>query len=382
MSTQIIDNKWINVFKGAIKKTSKEILLISPFIQEKLIKELFDKVKVPIKLITRYNLNDFNEGVSSLNALRILLDKGAKIKGIRHLHSKLYVFDAVQAIIGSTNLTHAALYLNQEFGIVSTDVTIIKSSNEYFDKLWKSVGSILKESDINKWQEEIDKANKGKKGPNKNKKLSDYGTDVGFEEHTSEIQRSFDTSKQWFIKFFGSSNTRADRENTVIDEINRSDCHRVCTYPKGRRPREVKDNSIMFISRLVDKPNDILIYGRAIGKEHNEETDDASNSEFASRPWKKDWPHYIRIKNPEFIDGILSDGISLNHLMNKFEAESFLTTLKHKLLNKGNTNPRRTYSQKPHVSLTPQAAIWLNEQLEEAFKKHGKLKFNDLKHIT
>ena len=38
-------------------------------------------------MITRFNLADFAEGVSDIEALRLLLDAGANIRGIRNLHA-------------------------------------------------------------------------------------------------------------------------------------------------------------------------------------------------------------------------------------------------------------------------------------------------------
>ena|SRR6202521_1134454 len=40
---------------------------------------------------------------------------------------------------------------------------------------------------------------------------------------------------------------------------------------------------------------------------------------------------------------------------------------------RGNTNPRRAYKQQAAVELSPQGAAWLDERLEQAFAKHGKL---------
>ena len=40
-----------------------------------------------VQVITRFNLADFAEGVSDIEALRLLLDAGADIRGIRSLHA-------------------------------------------------------------------------------------------------------------------------------------------------------------------------------------------------------------------------------------------------------------------------------------------------------
>ena len=75
-------------------------------------------------------------------------------------------------------------------------------------------------------------------------------------------------ARQAFVKFFGVSSNRASRSRSVLEEVQRSGCHWACTYPKGKRPRQVQDGALMFMGRLVKEPNDILIYGRAVGMSH------------------------------------------------------------------------------------------------------------------
>ena len=79
-----------------------------------------------IQVITRYNLSDFADGVSYIEALHLLLDAGAAVRGIRGLHAKLYMFGSTRAIVTSANLTEAGLESGQarwlsNNGIVSAD---------------------------------------------------------------------------------------------------------------------------------------------------------------------------------------------------------------------------------------------------------------------
>jgi hypothetical protein len=67
------------------------------------------------------------------------------------------------------------------------------------------------------------------------------------------------------VKFFGRGDNRADRSMQILEEVRRSGSHWACTYPKGKRPRMVRDGATMFMGRLVKDPNDILIFGRARG---------------------------------------------------------------------------------------------------------------------
>jgi hypothetical protein len=203
--------------------------------------------------------------------------------------------------------------------------------------------------------------------------LGDEGVEVGIllEPVVGPIYGG--DSGQAFVKFFGESGNRADRDMPTLEEVQRSGCHWACTYPQGKRPRQVKDGNLMFMGRLVREPNDILVYGRAIGMQYEAGRDDASPADLELRPWKVDWPHYVRVHHAEFIAGNLSNGISLNELMITLKADSFAATQRNALSRVGNTDPRRAYQQQAAVELAPQGIAWLNERLEIAFARHGKI---------
>ena len=89
------------------------------FIKKGALERLLSHRPGDVQVITRFNLADFADGVSDVEALRMLLDAGASIRGIQNLHAKLYLFGTSRAIITSANLTEAALTRNQEFGTAS-----------------------------------------------------------------------------------------------------------------------------------------------------------------------------------------------------------------------------------------------------------------------
>src|SRR6187455_341803 len=73
-----------------------------------------------------------------------------------------------------------------------------------------------------------------------------------------------------FVKFFGRADERFSRRGLVPDVVRRSGSHRICTYPRGRRPRQVRDGDSMFMGHLVKGPNDIVVYGRAVAWAYEE----------------------------------------------------------------------------------------------------------------
>ena len=177
---------------------------------------------------------------------------------------------------------------------------------------------------------------------------------------------------QAFVKFFGESTNRCSQKILILEEVKRSGCHWACTYPKGKRPRQVKDGDVMFMGRMVKEPDDILIYGRAIALSHQEGRDDATPDDIAEREWKEKWPHYIRVHHPEFLAGTLSKGISMNRLMKELEEDAFVSTQEHAAAGEGNMDPRRAYSQQAAVRLSREGLEWLNLHLQEALEDRGR----------
>jgi phosphatidylserine/phosphatidylglycerophosphate/cardiolipin synthase-like enzyme len=136
MAFRIIDERWHETFDSMTKQARKKALIITPFLQQATVKSLLGNNPGEIKAITRFNLDDFLHRVSDIDALDYLLKVGAEIKGIKHLHSKVYIFNSTIAIVTSANLTQAALFRNTECGVESDDRAFVKSTLDYFQSLW------------------------------------------------------------------------------------------------------------------------------------------------------------------------------------------------------------------------------------------------------
>jgi hypothetical protein len=178
-----------------------------------------------------------------------------------------------------------------------------------------------------------------------------------------------------WVKFFGNARNRVSPATPVLDVLERTGAHRAGSYPAGRRPRSVRDGDRMFQGRLVTTSGvgDILVFGRAVALRHVEGRDDASPEELALRPWKRRWPHLIRVRDGEFVDGRLADGVSLSELMDALGAEAFASTQHNALVGSGNLDPRQAYRQQPAVRLSHEGREWLDARLEEAFAHVGRL---------
>ena len=135
----------------------------------------------------------------------------------------------------------------------------------------------------------------------------------------------------------------------------------------------MKDGAVIFMGRLTSSPNDIRVFGRAIGMAYRPIRDDATPADIQLRPWKEKWSRYIRVHNAEFVDGTIANGVSLNELMDTLKADSFASTQRNAARGEGNTNPRHAYRQQAAVKLSPEGLSWLGDRLEAAFEAHGKV---------
>lgn len=374
MTVRLVDRGWGKELSDAILADKRELRIVSPFIKRGALNWVATARPNKLRVITRFSLDDFASRASDIAAVRELLRMGATIRGIKNLHAKLYVFGESRAILTSANLTSSGLGRNHEFGMAADEREVIRACTEYFEGLWSKKQKDLTDADLARWEETLAAhlATGGWRYRRAN--LPDFGADVGLPAiPPPEVIPSPDAETPAFVKFLGQAHDRAPLSHRVIDELRRSGCHWAVAYPSGKRPRSVTEGSTVFIARLTDGPSDMRIFGRAIGMKYVRGRDDATPADIRRHPWKKIWPHYIRVHDAEFVDGSMDNGVSLGDLMDRFQARSFQPTKRNQARGQGNTNPRRAYLRQAAVELSPEAARWLNAQLERAFAKHGRV---------
>ena len=105
---RLVDGKWDKESSHALSAVAGEVLIICPFIKAGALKHILHCKPDRLRVITRFDLDDFAQGVSDIAALRMLLNAGARVRGVKNLHAKLYVFGTSRAIITFANLTEAA----------------------------------------------------------------------------------------------------------------------------------------------------------------------------------------------------------------------------------------------------------------------------------
>ena len=381
MTIRLVDTRWGSELVDAALADTSALRIICPFIKVGALERLHRAKPGAIQVITRFNLADCASGVSDIAALRLLLDAGGKVRGVRNLHAKLYLFGKSRAVVTSANLTTAALDRNHEFGFVSDDPAIIADCQKYFDDLWERSGADLTVEQVDAWDDQVTRYLASGAPLSQPSGLGDHGTDAGIMPAPPTLPPFLADAPQAFVKFLGESHHREPLTLPTISEIDRAGCHWAVAYPPKKRPRRVVDGAVIFIARLMRDPNDIRIFGRAVGMKHVESRDDATPDDIRLRPWKAQWPCYVRVRYAEFVAGTMANGVSLNALMDALGANSFAATQRNAARGKGNTDPRRAYRQQAAVELSHEGFAWLNKRLDTAFREYGKVPDSDLANL-
>lgn len=230
-----IQHNWLHELKEELQE-AKHVRIVSPFITENLVRlflESFSGIK--LQIITRFNLNDFRSGVSSISALNRLLNAGAEIKGVQGLHSKLYLFDEKSVIITSANFTTGGFFQNKEFGIKSKNEETISNSHTYFNELWDIDDYLLTEDVLNEWGALVKRSRSIQE---KVQSLPDFGSSY----QDKLFNKVKGKHKRYFIKFFGKDEDRANLTDHTRPEIQYGCCHYALSFSDKRgRPRRYQD---------------------------------------------------------------------------------------------------------------------------------------------
>lgn len=362
-----IQENWLDVFRQNLSGTLK-VKIISPFVSKNMVDHLVKEFKgEKIQLITRFNLNDFRSGVSSLNAIEVLLKHGVEIKGIQDLHTKMYLFDYKSVIITSANFTSGGFFNNREFGVITDESQVVNNAQSYFEELWRFGQKLLEISTLEDWANTIKKSiASGSDSPLP--KLPDFGF--------SKIKKVL-KGRRYFIKFFGTGNDRAEMDKLVEDSIRYGIAHYAISFSKAKndkRPTRYRDGDIVFMAEMSKHgQNDYSIFARGVAIKHDRKRDVAGPDDFNHVEWTRDWPILVRVKDVRFINGTYADCPKMNDLISDLDYECFESTLNNYDSGKGNFSPKQALMQKADVRLSESGALWIEERFEKAILKKGSI---------
>jgi len=390
MEVRLVDRGWGAELEACRAMHPDGLLIVCPFIKAGVVDRLLGNV-VPadLRVVTRFDLKGFAAGVSDIAALGRVMAAGGQVRGVHGLHAKVFVFGTEAAVVTSANLTHRGLNANAEFGCVSVLPEFVTACRTYFEDLWSRSGSNLSANQLHAWSEEVDRVLATGARPDRRLALPDYGIQLDQDpaaESAGVITDDLHVAPQWVaealrghLKFFGEGHNRAEWSMEVLDEVRRSGSHWACTYPMGSgRPRQVGDGDVMYLGRMVRQPNDTLIYGRAVGRQHRDDEDVASSEEIALRQWKQRWPYYIRVHDPEFLAGSLGNGIRMSELFDELGLDALASTQANAHKGLGNADPRHAIRQQAAARLSSEGLRWLNERFGVALARYGAVPADEL----
>lgn len=370
MDVRLVDRSWGAELASCFNAAPARLRIICPFIKGVPFWALVgDAIPADTRVITRFDLQGFAGGVSDIWALQSVLEVGGEVRGIRGLHSKVFVFSDAAAAVTSANLTHKGLNQNAEFGCISELPEFVQVCQSYFDDLWHRGAPSVTPERLNEWDEQVTRYQLAAGRPGTRRDLPDHGVETGKDSEdaptldeapdaTGAIRPAWVTEAlHGHVKFFGQGHDRVPWSLPVLDEIYGSGSNWACTYPQNRRPRKVEDGDVMYLARMVEHPDDYLIYGRGAAMAYVDGRDDASPGDIDLRPWKREYPHYIRVHDAEFIAGLVSNGISLSTLMDDLGADSFVSTQANARRGRGNVVPRMALRQHPGCDCPPRAYL-------------------------
>lgn len=141
-SFELLRSPWTGPFEKLLETVSTSLILASPFIKRSrassvlsLLQRRGIQTDLDLLLLTDLRPESALNGSSDLEAL---LDFSSHVPRLRltylpSLHAKVYVADQRMAIITSGNLTDPGLDSNIEYGIVSTDTSIVSQVRTDFE---------------------------------------------------------------------------------------------------------------------------------------------------------------------------------------------------------------------------------------------------------
>lgn len=393
MTLRLVDSAWGTELTEALRADTSALRIVCPFIKTGALDRLLALKPQSLQVITRFNLADFAEGVSDIAALRKVLAAGGQVRGIKNLHAKLYLFGASRAVVTSANLTAAALDRNEEFGAMLDDVSSVAACAAYFERLWSQARAEVSADTLEQWDATVAQQLALGARPAALLKLPDFGAVVpgaaggapapvapGRAAASLGLAPAVSEAGQVFVKFLGTAKDREPPSFETLAEVKRAGCHWALAYPASQRPRIVRDGDLMFVARMTREPNDMRIFGWAVGMQHQPGRDDATADDVALRPYTAQWSRYVRVHHASFVAGALSHGVSLNDLIDDLGPQAFATTQENAADDErgGNTDPRAALRRKAAVRLSREGATWVAERLASAFAVHGAIPQTDL----
>lgn len=134
---QLINFPLKDKFYDLVAEADERIRLCAPFVKQDIVSSIYENKKpdVQIDIISNFNLANFYNGSSDIEAFKIIIKNGGKVFNYQSLHAKVYIFDNKYSLITSSNLTTAGFERNYEYGALFTDWSLISKTIEDYEMI-------------------------------------------------------------------------------------------------------------------------------------------------------------------------------------------------------------------------------------------------------
>ena len=397
--------KILDLFDGA----NRDIRIISPFLSVAMAQRLCDSIRekgLRCTFITRFYIEDMVSKANSIDALELLLDTGADLYAVKGLHTKLYLFDHDQAIIGSANFTTGGFKSNIELSLaISEESDLLSELSGYFDnmeeklkaadngrithEMIKKARSIYMDVYRSKQRTNMVSRNGTMFGAALDRKSefrdgsaiwSELDACQGETDLVSDLFREFEKQEQIIYSF----NIWLKFDGEADDRLMASDPFPMTDFdlPSGKvylsnypfKVGSIKEGDEVYFAGLTTSKNGrnlpvIIGRGHLAGFTEKNHVTDAMIAEY---PWMNRFPWYVIISECDVLDAPLVEGIPLDEVWDALGSDTYLASFgRHESI----PAVSHKHYQKAHIRLSGNAKQYIDKRLDTLFEQFGAIHY-------
>lgn len=262
--------------------------------------------------------------------------------------------------------------------LIEDEVQLLNNLDDYFNNLQNFLCSNW-EITLDRIEDEIKNINRNLSSRNnKSVKYSNqkkWGANINIEnENKLDLVEYFfkedlvNNNEIAWLKFEGRGNNRLSNElKHNLHKLNTTNRYVTC-FPSN--PRGIEKGITLFICLVSydekNRPVPIII-GRT--KSHGYSSENEITNFKNEEEWIQTYPHYVELYDIEILDTEIKNGISLLNVIMELKSDMYPTTVGENL---SSEKLRGRYYRKSHIRVTPIAKKYLDDKLDNLFKKYGK----------
>lgn len=400
---EVLTNNHYETILDLFDSTNSGIKIVSPFISKSIAEKLCDIVKnapgIKCAFVTRFYLEDFINKANSLSAIEMMLDAGIEVYAIKGLHTKLYLFDSLDAVLGSANFTVGGFISNVELSLhIQDEADLLSNLHNYFDSLLEKVktsdeGKVTKELLVQA-KEKYQHLFKSKKGTGETYSTFMYGAVVDNKKKLTDIndiRKELDSCKSetdvvhgmfkeaekrklislgnnvW-MKFAGEGNDRIFGSFEMTKVLLEEKQTYLSCYP--RKPGSIKEDDEIYMAALtIDKKgkSQPVIVGRGKLKAFSSENY-VKDKWILKYHWMDGYPWYCVIKELRVIDTDVVNGVPLDNVLEELRSDTYVSSFGRE---ESVAEVTKKHFQKAHIRLTGNAKQFIDKELDRLENKFG-----------